>query len=502
MPRSMSFLSLLLVPFALHAADPEVQWVKAGTLSAPEAHQAAAADERFLYAISSTGVAKYDRATGRRLATSSGATTHLNSGFLHGGRLLCAHSNYPAMPERSEIKSLDLETMQLSTFHRFDEPGGSLVWVLRHDGAWWCNFAKYGEDNHQTFLARFDDEWKETGRWTYPASVIRQIGRYSLSGGVWHCGRLLVTDHDHRRLYELRLPTEGTVLELVATRPAPFTGQGIAIDPATGGLVGIDRARREVLLADEKGGRAERRIRVLTYNIHHGAGIDGRLDLERIADVIWRVRPDLVALQEVDRGAERTQMVDQPGELAKLTGLHVVFGANIPLQGGEYGNAVLSRWPIKSHRNVLLPNVDDGEQRGVLVTEIGPPGLGTISFLATHLDHRPDARERLASATAINDLAGRLKSPAILAGDLNDTPTSKVLQRFERGWQNASRRPQPTVPVGEPKRQIDFVLVRPLNRWRVCETRVLDEPTASDHRPVLSVLECLSADETDVGEGE
>src|SRR3954468_2494324 len=88
------------------------------------------------------------------------------------------------------------------------------------------------------------------------------------------------------------------------------------------------------------------RVRVLSYNIHHGEGVDGKLDLERIAAVINAVEPDLVALQEVDQRVARTRLIDEPADLARLTKMHVAFGANLALQGGHYGNAVLSRWPI------------------------------------------------------------------------------------------------------------------------------------------------------------
>jgi hypothetical protein len=111
------------------------------------------------------------------------------------------------------------------------------------------------------------------------------------------------------------------------------------------------------------------RLRVLSYNIHHGEGVDRKLDLPRIASVTKSVKPDLVALQEVDQGTERTVRVDQPAELARLTGLNVVFGGNIRCQGGDYGNAVLSRLPISRHKNHLLPRFDDGEQGGVLQVE-------------------------------------------------------------------------------------------------------------------------------------
>ena len=106
-------------------------WHKQKEIAAPEAFQAAATDQRFVYAITSRQVAKYDRATGQRIAISKGGAKHLNSGMLWQGKLYCAHSNYPLMPEQSEIKVLNLESMELSTLKDFGDFGGSLVWVVR-----------------------------------------------------------------------------------------------------------------------------------------------------------------------------------------------------------------------------------------------------------------------------------------------------------------------------------------------------------------------------------
>lgn len=233
------------------------------------------------------------------------------------------------------------------------------------------------------------------------------------------------------------------------------------------------------------------RLRVLSYNIHHAEGVDRKLDLQRIANVILAANPDLVALQEVDQNVARTNSVDQPAELARMTKYNVAFGANIDLQGGHYGNAILSRFPLVQHKNHLLPCLDNGEQRGVLVSQIRfaenqPP----LWFLATHFDHRRDDRERVASAEAINRLIeGNLTGLALLAGDLNATPASAALQRLREKWHVANQRPLPTIPVSKPDRQIDYVLWRPETRWRVVEVSVLDEAVASDHRPILAVLE-------------
>ncbi|MBT5621283.1 MAG: endonuclease, partial [Verrucomicrobia bacterium] len=108
-------------------------------------------------------------------------------------------------------------------------------------------------------------------------------------------------------------------------------------------------------------------LRVMTYNIHHAEGLDGKVDLERIANVLQQSNADVIALQEVDKNTERTGGIDMPAELAKLTGLNVVFGANLDnFQGGQYGTAILSRFPIESHENHLLNQTRKGEQRGVL----------------------------------------------------------------------------------------------------------------------------------------
>ncbi len=315
----------------------------------------------------------------------------------------------------------------------------------------------------------------------------------SFSGGLWLAGSLLVTDHDHAVLYELRVPERGSVLEFVGKHVAPFTGQGIAIDPQTGGLVGINRPQRQVVFVVQKQ-LEPLRLRVLSYNIHHCEGVDGKLDVARIAQVIRAVEPDLVALQEVDQIVPRSQSVDQPAELARLTKMHVVIGPNIPLQGGAYGNAVLSRFPIRRHENLKLPRFDNGEQRGVLELEIDLPGTDQpLLFLATHLDHRPKNEERLASVKSILEITAKQPDqPALLAGDLNDVPESAVLAGISQHWTRANVKLLPTIPVAKPTRQIDFVLLRPQGRWKVIETKVIEETVASDHRPILATLELLT----------
>jgi len=243
-------LFLALSAAAAFAADT---YVATRSLPAPEANQAAAADDHFVYAIASAVIGKYDRGTGARLAQSTGKAHHLNSGFLWEGKLYCAHSNYPETPEKSEIMVLDPESMVITSFHNFGEYHGSLTWCVKEGANWWCTFAKYGKaQNAGTTLVKLDADWHELGAWTYPAEVIQDLGEYSISGGIWKDGKLLTIGHDHRTIFRLKLPEKGTVLELIDTVPSPFPGQGLANDPVTGGLVGIDRGKKTVVFAELK----------------------------------------------------------------------------------------------------------------------------------------------------------------------------------------------------------------------------------------------------------
>lgn len=291
---------------------------------------------------------------------------------------------------------------------------------------------------------------------------------------------------------------------LPRTRSARYTGP--AEFPFTFRFAEVTMLRRQLLAAftlilaasppAPAGADEPIRIRVLSYNIRHGRGMDEKVDMQRIARVINAVEPDIVALQEVDRGVERSGKIDEPAELAELTGTAWVFERNIPYQGGDYGNALLTKLPIVARKNVHLPSHYEGEQRGCLVVDLTlPGGSGTIRVLATHLDYRPDDGERLASAALIDEVvAEHPDRPTILMGDLNARPDSTTLERLDQTWTRINAEPLPTYPSGEPNRQIDYILVRPEGTWRVVEVRVIDEPVASDHRPIFAVLEFVPAE--------
>jgi endonuclease/exonuclease/phosphatase family metal-dependent hydrolase len=235
----------------------------------------------------------------------------------------------------------------------------------------------------------------------------------------------------------------------------------------------------------------EAALTVMTYNIRHGRGMDDRVDLERIARLIHEHRPDLVALQEVDRGVARTQGRDLPAELSRLTGMAVVFGKNIDHQGGDYGNAVLSRHPVLASTNLHYRMLREGEQRGLLQTTIDLRGE-QITFLSTHLDFRPDPAERLGNVTEIQAVtAARPGQLTIVAGDFNDHPGGAVHDAlkatFVDAWEQAGRGPGFTHSSTQPRSRIDYVFVRPANGWKVTRAEVLPS-LASDHLPFLVEL--------------
>ncbi len=249
----MFLVSLLLWTAAPAESKLDLKpgWKAVGDgLKSEHATQAAAATDTRVFVVSSTTVAMYDRATGKLLAASKDKAEHLNSAFVWKGKVYCAHSNYPKTPETSEIRVYDPETNQLTVFHDFKQPPGSLVWNV-HDGKnWWCCFAHYQADNAKTILVQYADGFKELQRWTFPKAVVDDWDKMSASGGIWDGATLLVSHHHYKVLYRLKVPTDGKELELVEALECPFPGQGIAADPKTSGLVGIDRGARKVVFAE------------------------------------------------------------------------------------------------------------------------------------------------------------------------------------------------------------------------------------------------------------
>lgn len=227
-------------------------------------------------------------------------------------------------------------------------------------------------------------------------------------------------------------------------------------------------------------------LSVTSYNIHHGEGMDRVLDIDRIAGVISSTAPDLVALQEIDRGCTRSGNRDTLAELSEALGMAYCFGKTIDLQGGEYGIGVLSRFPIMSSRTHLLPSED--EQRCVLETTVDTGDItGLLCFASVHMDF-PSEEVRIRQISALLEVFRDRSGPIILAGDFNDERShTSVKMMAEAGWEILDRDGQKTFPSPEPEIEIDFVMLRNLGHI-AAQSCVVDERVASDHCPVHSMI--------------
>lgn len=223
-------------------------------VSVAEAHQAVAVDATSFYAIANRKIARYEKGTSQPLASwtaPAGSTIlHLNSGVVVDGRLYCANSNWPTAPLKNSVEVFDAEALRHVESRPFAETEGAINWIERHRGSWWIVFAFYGDaEVRRTKLIRYDDQWNQTGEWTFPETVIQRLLPKSNSGGSFGPnGRLFVTGHDHAELYVMDVPANDGELNHVATVDAPIAGQGIAWDRSDiGTLLGIVRSRHEVV---------------------------------------------------------------------------------------------------------------------------------------------------------------------------------------------------------------------------------------------------------------
>lgn len=253
-----SFVILALLSCTLAFAQPiqsEPEPVQARTLTKmeiPEADQGIAVDRDHFYAIDNTTIAKYDKASGKRVALwegeEDGLFIHLDSGMVLDGKLYAAHSNYSDSPMTSSVEIFDTRTLKHIGTHSFGIDWGSFTWLDRHDGYWWAGFANYNRvfDNNQlaygnkywTTVVKLDDNWQRLEAWTLPEGVLERFEDMSNSGGSWGPdGKLCLSGHDPAEVYVMELPKAGSVLQWVGTVELDIAGQGIA----------WDRSRKDVL---------------------------------------------------------------------------------------------------------------------------------------------------------------------------------------------------------------------------------------------------------------
>lgn len=238
---------------------------------------------------------------------------------------------------------------------------------------------------------------------------------------------------------------------------------------------------------------------VMTYNIRIASPPSKgweHTELEAIASVINREKPDLVALQEVDAFTERSGKTShQAKELAALTGMYWHFAKAIDRSDGDYGVAVLSRFPIVSTESFRLPvsKGSEGEIRAcALVTVL--VGGQKVGFMSAHLDHQSD-RDRLLQVRTINRILKKHKRlPLIFGADLNMDRRNHVLCTLERQVFFLCESCELTFPADTPRITLDYLMLNKaaMDRFEKIDYRVVEETYASDHRPVVSRLKLIT----------
>ena len=284
-------------------------------------------------------------------------------------------------------------------------------------------------------------------------------------------------------------------------------------------------------------------LRVMTYNIKHGQGNDDcddatpaagdvpavqcAVDLDRTTGVIEALDPDIAAIQEVDRFWARSGGIDQTEELGNDLDMETCFAANLDHgpdnhadEDHEYGTLILSRFPILSCENTLLPTEDGWEPRGLLEARIDVDEIGEVAVLGTHLqsnrraEEEEAARLRTEQVDFITERVASIDVPLVLMGDLNAEPDDPELEPLfapdgglEDAWTIAGVPADPdstpdtegfTVPAertGDPENQIDYIFAAAPFTFESAEV-VIDEETrmASDHYPVVADLTLIEAD--------
>jgi endonuclease/exonuclease/phosphatase family metal-dependent hydrolase len=239
--------------------------------------------------------------------------------------------------------------------------------------------------------------------------------------------------------------------------------------------------------------RVQDDLTVATYNIRHGRGMDGEVDLARTARAIRALEADIVALQEVDRGVARSGSVHQPRELGERLEMQQAFGAFFPYQGGEYGMAILSRYPILRTEALRLP--DGNEPRVALLAEVALPSGRRIAVVNVHFDWVADDSLRFRQVVALSAMLDTLALPIILLGDFNDVPGSRTMAQWSSRFVAVDKPANDhfTFSSTAPEKEIDHIVVAPRAAWETSFGRVVSDSVTSDHRAFVARLRLKAA---------
>lgn len=234
--------------------------------------------------------------------------------------------------------------------------------------------------------------------------------------------------------------------------------------------------------------QAQHTLRLMTYNIKNANGMNDICNFQRVANVINNASPDVVAIQEVDSMTRRSGQKYVLGEIAERTQMHACFAPAIEFDGGKYGIGLLTRQVPLRLQAIPLPGRE--EARTLILAEFEDYIYG-----CTHLSLTEE--DRMKSLEIVKSFTASCKKPLFLAGDMNAEPESYFIKELQKDFQILSNPKQPTYPAPEPKETIDYVtaLKSNANGFALISSQVLNEPLASDHRPIL--VELRTAEKAD-----
>lgn len=221
---------------------------------------------------------------------------------------------------------------------------------------------------------------------------------------------------------------------------------------------------------------------LVSYNVRNGAGMDKKCDFDRTAKVIKDIKPDIVALQELDNKTSRSKGKDVLAEIAQRVGMKGTYAKAINYGGGEYGLGLLSKTDPVSVKRIPLPGRE--EPRVMLVAEFDKYVFAVVHLSLTQKD-------QASSVEAIIKQAEESKKPFYIAGDFNALPDSPEITKMKEKFTLLSDDSLKTYPADKPKDCIDYIFVYTPTKpeGKVTKKIVVDEPAASDHRPVEVVID-------------
>ena len=219
--------------------------------------------------------------------------------------------------------------------------------------------------------------------------------------------------------------------------------------------------------------QAQNTLKLMSYNIKNANGMDNVCNFQRIANVINNTSPDVVAIQEVDSMTNRSGQKYVLGEIAERTQMHGYFAPAIDYDGGKYGIGLLTKQVPLRLQSLPLPGREE---------------FADYIYCCTHMSLTEE--DRMKSLELVKAFTSSSTKPLFLAGDMNAEPESGFIKELQKDFQILSNPKQHTFPAPDPKETIDYIATLKQNAkgFAVISAKVINEPMASDHRPILVEL--------------